>query len=365
MNGIDRIILLFGGTSDERLVSVASAQNLLGVTLDDHGAPTPLEMEPWFIHPDGRAQACGARVVLAHARPFETPFVLDEPSASRPSLEAGLDSIAPSPGTVFLLAVHGGQEEDGTLQRRLEAGGVSFTGSGSEASALCFDKQGAKAVVRRHGVEVARGEVLHGGAAGGGEAGLRGALSDSLRDVGPVIVKPVRGGSSLGLHYVLDRKDIEPTAAAVARSSEPFLMEELVTGTEVSIGVIEHAGELRALPGTEIRVAPGSRFDYEGKYLGKGVREVTPAEIAPARMAEAQRVAVLAHRVFGCAGYSRTDVIIRDDGTPVFLETNSLPGLTQSSLVPQQLAAAGISLSSFLSTQLTLAAKRNHLRGPF
>jgi D-alanine-D-alanine ligase len=106
-----------------------------------------------------------------------------------------------------------------------------------------------------------------------------------------------------------------------------------------------------------VRTAPGGAFDYAGKYLGQGTEELTPAPITAAQRVDAQALAVLAHQTLGCGGYSRTDLILTEEG-PTFLETNTLPGLTRASFIPQQLAAAGKDLRAFLLRQLDLARSR-------
>jgi D-alanine-D-alanine ligase len=137
----------------------------------------------------------------------------------------------------------------------------------------------------------------------------------------------------------------------------PYLLEERLDGTELTVGVLDEVGDVIALPASEVRVVQGGAFDFDGKYLGRGTQEITPAEVPAAVADEASRIAVAAHRALGCAGYSRTDVIATARGV-VFLETNTLPGLTRASFIPQQLAAANRSLAGFVEGQLALARAR-------
>jgi D-alanine-D-alanine ligase len=166
-----------------------------------------------------------------------------------------------------------------------------------------------------------------------------------------VVLKPLAGGSSRGLVF-LDRGEPLPDTPAI-----PYIVEQFVRGRELTVGVSDQDGEPLPLPAIEIEVDPGFSFDYLGKYLGKGTREICPAQIPDDLREEAQRVAVTAHEGLGCEGYSRTDLIAADDGL-YFLELNTLPGLTTSSLVPQQLRAAGIGFREFLERQLGLAVMR-------
>ena len=133
----------------------------------------------------------------------------------------------------------------------------------------------------------------------------------------------------------------------------PYIVEQFVAGRELTVGVIGN----EALPVVEIEIDAGRDFDYEGKYLGKGTREICPAQIPDAMRDEVQRVGVIAHEAIGCDGCSRTDVVANDDGI-WYLETNTLPGLTPASLVPLALREAGISMRNFLAREITSALRR-------
>jgi D-alanine-D-alanine ligase len=135
------------------------------------------------------------------------------------------------------------------------------------------------------------------------------------------------------------------------------MVEQFISGRELTVGVIDHGKGPVALPVVEIEVDSGFAFDYEGKYLGKGTREICPAQISEEMAQAAQQTAVAAHTALGCEGYSRTDIMFGEDG-PYFLETNTLPGMTVSSLVPQELRAAGIEIRAFIEQQLQLAIER-------
>jgi D-alanine-D-alanine ligase len=257
-----------------------------------------------------------------------------------------------APSRVFFLALHGGEGEDGTIQRMLEARRIAFTGPGADASARAFDKEVAKQVVSAAGVRIAHSVHLS-----TASKVLRQELKDMLALYGRIVVKPVAGGSSVGLYHLAAREQVEAVASGIEESGEPYLAEEFVSGTELTVGIVDGPGGPRALPPSEVRLEQGRAFDYEGKYLGKGTKEITPAEV-PAEVSRAsQQLAVAAHRALGCEGYSRTDTIATKDG-PVFLELNTLPGLTRASFVPQQLAAEGTPLLSFLEGQLAIARQR-------
>lgn len=332
------IIVLFGGLSDERHVSVASAQNVVRAL----GSPLC-----WFWAPDGAVHDVSPAELLAHSRPFEIDYVPSRP-AIWPDLEMALDTL-PVDDPLFFLALHGGAGEDGTLQEMLERRRIPFTGSRAAASAAAFDKGRAKERVTGR-VRVAESRVAHPGE-------LDRAVRDLLQRHAKLVLKPLAGGSSRGL-YFLDRDgDVGGTIARTRAHGVPYLIEEFLEGRELTVGVIDMDNGPVALPVIEIEVDPGCSFDYEGKYLGRGTREICPARIPDAMRDEAQRVAVEAHRALGCEGYSRTDVIASEKGV-WFLELNTLPGLTTSSLVPQQLREAGIPFDEFLKRQIELARRR-------
>jgi D-alanine-D-alanine ligase len=340
------IAILFGGTSPEHRVSIASAQHMLDLLV---------QIEPcalWFEGRDGSISFPGEEELRSHQRVFETDFV-PRGRVSFPSLAAALDGAAvDARATVFFLALHGGSGEDGTVQKQLEARSLAFTGSGSLASARAFDKTVAKQLVRDRGVRTAEAIVLPQNDVGRARRAIDGLMALH----GRIVAKPVAGGSSVGLHHILSAEDAARTAAEVARADEIYLAEEFIEGPELTIGVVENGGA-RALPASEVRIDPGRAFDFEGKYLGKGSIELTPAQVPDEVGRAAQALAIAAHEALDCEGYTRTDLIVGKRG-PVFLEINTLPGLTRASFIPQQLAAEGTPMLSFLSGQLELARKR-------
>ena len=325
---MNTIIVLFGGPSDERHVSVASAQNVVRAL----GQPFA-----WFWAPEGAVHDVAVDDLLAHQRPFEIDFVPARP-AIFPTLEQALDTM-PVDDPVFVLALHGTAGEDGTLQRMLESRRIPFTGSGSETSALAFDKARAK---ERVGGKIAESRVAH--------DDLRDVVDDMLSRHERVVLKPLAGGSSRGLFF-LERGD------AIPAIDISYIVEQFIAGRELTVGVIDRGNGPIALPVLEVEMDAGHSFDYAGKYLGQGTREICPANIPDAMAREAQDAAVAAHNALVCFGYSRTDFVAAEDGM-YYLETNTLPGLTTASLVPQQLAAAGIAFADFLNEQIALSLTR-------
>jgi len=336
------VVILFGGPSNERKVSVASAQNVASLLE---------QAEAWFWSPDGAVHPVERAALLAHQRAFEVEFVPAAPSAWGSLQEAADDPRSRS--LTFLLALHGGAGEDGTVQKVLEERRIAFTGPDSAASAKAMDKEWAKRIAAAAGVPVAESVRVP----RGDEATVGSALLGFLARHERIVAKPVAGGSSLGVFIIGSVADAQRAAAAIADSPEDFLAEEFVEGAELTVGVVDGERGTRALPASEVRVDRGRSFDYAGKYLGKGTREITPAEVPAEVLGAAQKVALDAHRALGCEGYSRTDVICALRGA-VFLELNTLPGLTRMSFIPQQLTAEGTPMRTFLEGQIALARRR-------
>jgi len=336
------LVVLFGGPSSERKVSVASAQNVASVLE---------QAEAWFWAPGGAIHGVERAALLSHARPFEEEFV-PAGAAAYGSLQEALDDPR-SQALTFILALHGTGGEDGAAQKLFEERRIAFTGPGAAASAKAFDKEWAKQLAAAVGVPVA--ESVH--LPRGDQATVGSALLGFLARHEHIVAKPVAGGSSVGLHLVGSVADAQRAAAAIAASGEEYLAEAFVSGTELTVGIVDDGRGTRALPASEVRVEAGRAFDYEGKYLGKGTREITPAEVPPEVSQAAQRIALAVHKALGCEGYSRTDVICGPKGV-VFLEINTLPGLTGMSFIPQQLAAEGTPMLAFLEEQISLARRR-------
>ncbi len=337
-----QIVVVFGGASGERRVSVASAQHIVE-RLDG--------VHAWFVSPEGRVFTEVAPALRAHARPFEVDFApASEPAFG--SLESALDAPS-SRSRAFILGFHGGAGEDGTVQRAFEARRLAFTGSGSAASARAFDKRIAKDCVAAAGVPVADAVLID----TNDSSHAARALSALLERHGRVVAKPVADGSSVGLFHVLDANDVPAAAEAIATGGKAYLAEQFIAGAELTVGVVDAGNGPRALCASEVRLAPGRAFDFEGKYLGKGTVEITPAEVPEPVSRAAMAIALASHVALGCEGYSRTDVIAAASG-PVFLETNTLPGLTKASFLPQQLEVVGVSMRTFLEQQLALAVRR-------
>jgi D-alanine-D-alanine ligase len=321
--------ILFGGTNSERLVSVATAQALC------EALP---EADLWFWHVADTVHEVTPAELRAHARPFEDEF---QPAKRGVPLAQALDQ-AKADGRVLVLGLHGGRAENGELQTMCEVRGVPFTGSGSASSHLAFDKTAAKRFAAFGGVTSPPAIELD-------------QLDAAFAEYGKLIAKPVRDGSSYGLIYVVAKQDL--VAVRNAAKTEDYLIEPFISGSEATCGVLEQSdGKIFTLPPIEIVAAEG-RFDYTAKYLLKSTQEICPGRFSPELTAQLQDLAVKAHRALSCSGYTRSDFIISPKG-PIYLETNTLPGLTRASLYPKMLKAQGIDFTDFLHDQIALSVKR-------
>ncbi len=326
-----RITILFGGTNTERLVSVASAQAL-------HEALP--EADLWFWDVSDTVHEVQSQALRSHARPFEDPF---KPGTRGIGLEQALDQ-AKAEQRLLVLALHGGRAENGELQVMCEMLGIPFTGSGSASSHLAFDKIAAKRFAAIAGVKAPIGLRLE-------------DIDAALVEYDKLIAKPVRDGSSYGLIFVNSTQDL--AAVRNAAKTEEYVIEPFISGVEATCGVLEQSdGSVIALPPIEIVPAEGG-FDYTAKYLLKSTQEICPGRFAPEITAQIMDQAVKAHQALSCSGYSRSDFIVSQQG-PVFLETNTLPGLTKASLYPKALKAQGIEFVDFMQGQIALATKRAH-----
>ena len=180
-------------------------------------------------------------------------------------------------------------------------------------------------------------------------------IETALAEYGKLMAKPVRDGSSYGLIVVNSTQDV--VAVRLAAKTEEYVIEPFIAGTEATCGVLEQLdGSLIALPPVEIIPAEGE-FDYTAKYIAKATQEICPGRFAPEINAQIMDQAIKAHMAMSCSGYSRSDFIVSDKGL-IFLETNTLPGLTKASLYPKSLKAQGIEFADFLKDQIALAVKR-------
>lgn len=253
------------------------------------------------------------------------------------------DSWELPPGTeVVFLALHGTYGEDGTVQRRLEELGAPYTGCDPEASRLGFDKVLTKQRCIAAAVPTARFALIDSPGA-----------SWPMGWNPPVVLKPVRQGSSVGLQFVERVADWSQALAEALRFDTQVLMEEKITGRETTVGIL--AGV--PLPLVEVRPQAGV-YDYQNKYTAGATEYLCPAPFDEATTARIQQAGLGAFKAIGGRDYARVDVMVRPDGSPVVLEVNTLPGMTETSLLPKAAAAAGLGYAELCQRMLELALSR-------
>ncbi len=248
-------------------------------------------------------------------------------------IEAGADlakKIKDSGAGFCFIALHGKPGEDGTVQGMLDVMKIPYSGSGVLASSLSMDKAATKIVFAHHKIPTAPFQILESG-------------DHSVSFKPPYVVKPVDGGSAIGVSIVRSASGASAALKAARKISKRLLAEKFIAGTEVTVPVLN--GE--ALPVIEI-VPKGKFYDYKSKY-GKGMsNHLIPARITAEADGLCRRYALEAHRALGCRGYSRTDFIVDKQNRPWALELNSIPGMTETSLFPESAKAAGYSFEALL-----------------
>ncbi len=241
--------------------------------------------------------------------------------------------------SVAILAVHGAFGEDGQLQKILENNHINYTGSNSSSSALAWDKLRAQECVSNEGIAVPQTIVIN----------KKKHLSKLPFDF-PVIVKPNMEGSSFGITIVENHEKLKTAIALAMKYDSKVLVQEYIKGREITCGVIDVYGKVRSLPIVEIR--PKTHFfDFKAKYDANFCEEIVPAPISREITRQIQEISVKIFQLFKCRDYVRIDFIIKDD-QPYFLEVNTLPGCTKTSLLPKALAAAGIEFDKFIKQLL-------------
>jgi D-alanine-D-alanine ligase len=321
-----KIAVLFGGTSEERDVSIASAAQIIPVLRSLGHQVFAVDTATGRLGFEQERQLLSAAV--AAAPPSDTEIARVRGGAMALSTAAFDFRDA----EVVFLALHGGAGEDGRIQALLDLAGMAYTGSNHIASAAAMDKDLSKRLFRSVGVPTADWLMAPSAADGAGAA------------LGwPVVVKPNKQGSTVGLSVVREPAQLQDAIDRALRFDDEVMLERFIAGREFTVGVLEGV----ALPAGEI-ISKGEVFDYESKYQVGGAREVFPADIPAAEAALIQDYALRVHRVLKLGAYSRTDFRRDDAGAYWCLEANSLPGMTATSLLPQAAKAAGISFPELL-----------------
>lgn len=338
-----KITVLLGGTSAERDVSLASGVRIAEALRSRGHEVTAVDTAR------GVLGAAEEQALLAEGVMKSAPPDVQTLARMNAQMPATLRSL-PKTEVVFL-ALHGGQGEDGTIQALLDLTGVSYTGTGLLGSALAMDKDLSKKLFRDAGVPTPDWRMAPSSWGAESEAARQRFTKEVEEILGlPVIVKPSKQGSTVGLTLVRERGSLMSAIDEALQFDDEVMIEEFISGRELTVGVL---GD-EALPVGEI-IPVHELYDYECKYTAGMAREVFPADLALEEARELQRLALLAFRALKLRGYARIDFRMSPEGGFFCLEANTLPGMTQLSLIPQAAAAAGISFPELCERIVRLA----------
>lgn len=252
-----------------------------------------------------------------------------------------LPSIRASRPDVVWPLLHGAEGEDGSLRHVLDMTGVPCVGSAAQSCRVAWDKATAKAVLRQEGLSTPEYVVLPQSLFR--ELGAAAVVELVLDSVSlPLVAKPVRGGSGLGVSVIDQASTLRGALVRAFSYDSSVLVERAVVGREVGVGVVEVDGQVTALPAVEVVV--DGPYDYDARYNAGRAEYFAPARLAAGEMADVAAAALTVHRSLGLSGYSRVDFIVDGDGRPQFLEVSVSPGMTETSIFPQAVHAAGMEL---------------------
>jgi D-alanine-D-alanine ligase len=345
-----KVAVIMGGTSTEHEVSLKSGAGIINNL--DYGSYRAC---PVVISKAGRWLCAEDYRAYGGPEPFDAARFLEKTPEGSVSFPIFLLAQGGRPDIVFPI-LHGKWGEDGTLQGLLAMYGLPFTGSGVLGSSLSIHKRKAKEMYLQYQLNTPPFSYYTRRRWRRERAAIVRHVHDKLGL--PLFIKSPDGGSSIGMGHARTKADIGTVADSLFDASDEVLFEKAVKGTEVSCGVLDTpSGDCEALVPTEIVPVKSAFFDFEAKYNPEACREITPARLSPALTERVRKTAVTAHRALLCADFSRTDMIIA--GNRIFvLETNTLPGFTETSLLPQGAKAAGIPYSALLDRIIECALFR-------
>jgi D-alanine-D-alanine ligase len=338
-----KVAVLFGGTSAEREVSIASGAQVVRALREQGHHVVAVDTARGVLGPEEEEQLL--RTGISPVPPERAALDL--------LCTGDVTTLTRSPELrdveVLFLALHGGTGEDGTLQALLDLVGIPYTGSGHLSSAIAMDKDISKRLFRDAGVPTPDWIMAPVDAA---------TVQDRLGF--PVIVKPSKQGSTVGLAVVRRPEDLEAAIATAARYDDEVMVERFIPGRELTVGILGDA----ALPPVEI-IPKHEIFDYECKYQPGMAEEIAPARLTDEETQTIQALALRVHRALKLGGFSRVDFRLDPQGTFWCLEVNTLPGLTANSLLPKAARAAGITFPELCERicQLALEEHRQRRRG--
>lgn len=249
---------------------------------------------------------------------------------------------------VAFITLHGRYGEDGTVQNMLEDAGIPYTGSGVSASRLALDKIASKEIFAEKNIPIPEYIVFEKDKFDIKEAG---------KMTFPLVVKPQLEGSSIGLSIVKDKKFLQDAVSEAFRYGEKIILEKYISGRELTVGILDD----KPLPVIEI-VTRNNVYDYEAKYKDSATQYMVPARIDKKAYEEAKQLGISAHNALGCSSFSRVDMIMDTDGRIFVLEVNTIPGMTQRSLLPKAAEASGLRFNELCVKILENALKKTTIR---
>lgn len=268
-----------------------------------------------------------------------------------------IDRLRTERPDAVVIALHGGEGENGAIQAVLDLLGVRFVGTPAPACRRAWDKPTAKAEFVRAGLPTPEWVALPHSTFR--ELGARAVLDAMIERLGlPLMLKPDQGGSALGAQVVTDADDLPAAMVSCLAYADTILAERFVAGTEVAVAVVEDGDEPRALPPVEVE-ARGGVYDYSARYTPGATTFHCPARLDPAILTALEETALAAHRLLGLRDVSRMDAVVDNEGRVQILEVNVSPGLTDTSLLPQAVAAARMDLGELYATLVERAVTRD------
>ena len=336
-----KITVLFGGTSAERDVSIASGSQVVRALREAGHDVLAADTARGLLNARDEERFLVSDVSIKPPKEEELAIIRSDSTALTKA--GGLKDV-----DVVFLALHGGTGEDGTIQAFFDLAGVAYTGSGHAGSAAAMDKDVSKHLFRAAGIPTPEWLMAPVEAQ---EVGARLGF--------PVVVKPNKQGSTIGLTVVRRAEDFAAAVDAARKYDDEVMIEQFIDGREFTVGILAD----RALAVGEIIPEGGGIFDYESKYQVGGAREIFPADLEREKALYVADLALRAHRTLKLRDYSRVDFRMNREGAFFCLEVNTAPGMTATSLLPQSAAAVGINFSALCDQICALAVERHTRKG--
>lgn len=336
-----KIVVLTGGTSSERDVSLSSG-TLIHQALKTRGHQAILiDVCEDLVIENLTDLFESQKSFIKKAEITDQPFILSESNLAKKGYFGANVLTVCSAADVVFIAMHGANAEDGKIQAVFDLYGIKYTGSGSFASGLAMDKAIAKQLFIQNNIPTAKSKTLH--------------KFDAIDEITvPCVVKPLNGGSSIGVTIVKAEKELKSSLEEAFKFCEDVLVEDFIAGREFSVGILNQ----QVLPIIEISMSDGF-YDYFNKYHTQQVSEICPAPLDSKKAEEMSLLAYKVYQVLGLSNYARIDFMMDESGNLFCLEANSLPGMTPASLLPQEAQVLGMDFADVCEAIIDNALKDN------